>query len=239
MKNVCRDSVRRRIDHARRGGVEANAARTEDGCPVLDECFNCTFGGSIRENRWIFQAGSAHCCVGYDRRNNGDIRSLTQERQELLHQKERTSGIGREEVVKILNGVIDDERCLADSGIEHEYVKVVSDDGADLICEQRCTVSGGKIYGYCICTAAMVPDRRDERLCLLGRSSIVDQDVCAGFGERQRRSAANSPRCAVTSAVLLWSVFMPLSPLRILVRRSEEIDSTGLCGGSGRSSSAS
>ena len=64
---------------------------------------------------------------------------------ELLYQEERTSDVGRKEVVEILYCVIRDACRLADSGVEHEHIQSIADDGTHLFGEQRRAVRSSQV----------------------------------------------------------------------------------------------
>jgi single-strand DNA-binding protein len=172
------------------------AARPKNGSPVLDQGLKCPFGRGVSKNRWSIQSSLARHCASCGRGDNNDARTLTQNGQELLHQEERASDVGRKEVVKILHCVIHNMCRLADSGVEHQHIQPIADNGAHLFGEQRCAVRSAEVRRDSICAPTLRFNRGDKRFRSQRRAAIVNQNVRPGLRERRCRRAANSSRCA-------------------------------------------
>ena len=110
----------------------------------------------------------------------------------MLHEKKRAADIGSKEIVKVLQRVVFNCCGLGDSGIGHEYIQSISDDRADVPCQQSCSIWGSQVCADGICESAFGADARNEGLRVLCRSAIVDQDSRAGLGKRGRYRASNS-----------------------------------------------
>ena len=125
-----------------------------------------------------------------------DAAALVQDRQHLLHQKERRADIHCEQPVKILNRRLLDSGCLGDARIGHQDIKPVTDDGADLTRQLVRAVGRGEIGAGGVGPAAELADFGGDRLGFLGAGGIMHQHLCAGSGERQRGGAADAARSA-------------------------------------------
>jgi hypothetical protein len=129
----------------------------------------------------------------------------------LLHQKERAANVGRKQVVKILDRMIRDERPLADSGVEHNYIQSIADDSAHLFRQQRSSVWDSQICRNCICAAAFGLDLGDEGFRVLRGPAMVNQYVCPALASAAAVARPIPLDVPVTSAVLFCSVVIATS----------------------------
>src|SRR5258705_9940094 len=79
-----------RVDDSWCDSIYAYAARPENGGPVFNQSLNCSFGRGIGKDRRVIQIGLPSHGAGPDRRDHNDVRALTKNWQELLHQEEWT-----------------------------------------------------------------------------------------------------------------------------------------------------
>jgi hypothetical protein len=62
------------------------------------------------------------------RSDHNDVRALTEDGQELLHQKKRTAHIRCKEIVKVLDRMILDGCSLGNAGVGHEHIQSLADN---------------------------------------------------------------------------------------------------------------
>jgi len=119
-----------------------------------------------------------------------------QDRQKLLHEKERRAHVDREETIEILDAGLFDRRVLGDTGIGNEDIQAITDDGPDLPGELVRPVGRGEIGRDDIGAAAGPADFRNNSFRRLRAARVMDEHLGAGLGERQCAGAADAARGA-------------------------------------------
>src|SRR4029077_15321784 len=104
----------------------------------------------ICKERRLVQIWRARNCAGPERGDHNDVRTSTEDGQELLHQKKRTSYIRRKKVVEVLYCVVVEGCGLAASSVGHEHVQSLADDRANFLRQQGCSFRSSQVGADCV-----------------------------------------------------------------------------------------
>src|SRR5207253_6216625 len=111
------------LDHSWRNSIYTNSARSENRSEVLDERLDGSLGRGVSKDRATIKIGCAHYGSSGERRDQNNVRALSEDGQDLLYQEKGAAHVGCEEIVKVLGRMIPDRRTLADPRVAHKHVQ--------------------------------------------------------------------------------------------------------------------
>ena len=100
------------------------------------------------------------------------------------------------QTIEVFDRGVLDGGSLCHARVGDENVESVADDAANLLRQFMGAVGRAEIGTDGVGTAAKFADFGGDAIGLHGAAGIVDQHLRAGFGQRQRRSAADAARSA-------------------------------------------
>jgi len=129
-----------------------------------------------------------------ERGQEHDTATLPENRQKLLHKKERRAHIDGEQTIEILDSRLFDRGRLRDAGVRDEDVQSIADNGANLSRQYVRSVGRGQIGADGVGSAAGMADFLHYSCGSIDALPIVNEHLRAGFRHGERAGPADAAR---------------------------------------------